>query len=57
VLANVILEQTMDASLRGINVGYIVFGMFISVFMSTRASLIPVAKPAKLDPIIALRYE
>jgi ABC-type antimicrobial peptide transport system permease subunit len=57
VMANFILEQTMDASLMDINVGYIVFGMIISVSVSTLASLIPAAKAAKLDPIIALRYE
>jgi ABC-type antimicrobial peptide transport system permease subunit len=56
-MANFILEQTMDASLMDINVGYIVFGMIISVSVSTLASLIPAAKAAKLDPIIALRYE
>ena len=57
VMANFILEQTMDASLMDINVGYIVFGMIISVSVSTLASLIPAAKAAKLDPIIALRFE
>lgn len=55
--ANIVLSRIMGVTLIDINVAYAGFGIFVSVVVSTVASLIPASKAAKLDPVEALRYE
>ncbi|QKS72710.1 ATP-binding cassette domain-containing protein [Paenalkalicoccus suaedae] len=57
ILGNNVMEQTFEASLISMNLGYAVIGIVVSIIISIIAAMMPAAKASKLDPIESLRYE
>jgi len=57
VVANMISQNLLEVDIIQMNVGYIIFGIVVSIAISMLSGLMPASSAAKLDPVESLRRE